>query len=105
MSMEISYWGAFRGRGGAPMLILEDSKTPYTWNKINGEARAKIVAENKGVFAPPFLKDGDVVLAQVRLQPPRSAALVRGVNSTETRAIDDEHLCISRKEAWVLPRG
>lgn len=62
--MEISYWGAFRGRGGGPMLILEDSKTSYTWNKINGEARAKIVAENKGVFAPPFLKDGDVVLAQ-----------------------------------------
>ncbi len=70
MEYELYYWPSIQGRGEFVRLALEDASAKYT-DVARGEGGVKaLMAVLKGThgvppFAPPVLKHGDVVLAQV----------------------------------------
>lgn len=69
---ELFYWPGLPGRGEFVRLALEDTDTAYT-DVARGEGGVRAmqrIMEGDGVigpppFAPPFLRDGELVLAQV----------------------------------------
>jgi glutathione S-transferase len=69
MSYELYYWPSIQGRGEFIRLALEDAGTKYTdvARKANGVDRMFKAMARHGVFAPPFLKDGKVVIAQTAM--------------------------------------
>ncbi|MEZ4407740.1 MAG: glutathione S-transferase [Polyangiales bacterium] len=70
MEYELYYWPSIQGRGEFVRLALEDASAKYT-DVARGDGGVKaLMALLKGSqgtppFAPPILKHGDVVLAQV----------------------------------------
>lgn len=70
MEYELYYWPSIQGRGEFVRLALEDASVKYT-DVARGDGGVKaLMAVLKGAhgtppFAPPILKHGDVVLAQV----------------------------------------
>jgi glutathione S-transferase len=70
MKFELFYWPGIQGRGEIPRLILEDAGANYVdvGREPNGMKRMKSVLDGNepGLlpFAPPFLRAGDVWLAQ-----------------------------------------
>lgn len=70
MEYELYYWPSIQGRGEFVRLALEDASAKYT-DVARGDGGVKaLMALLKGAqgtppFAPPILKHGDVVLAQV----------------------------------------
>jgi len=69
MSYELYYWPSIQGRGEFVRLALEDAGADYVdvARRKNGvEVLLKKLRQFR-VFAPPFLKDGKVVVAQTAL--------------------------------------
>ncbi len=73
MSYELFYWPGLQGRGELVRLALEDTDTPYVdvaRSPSHGGMKAlqKLLAgegvEGPPPFAPPFLRSGDLVVAQ-----------------------------------------
>jgi glutathione S-transferase len=71
MGYQLYYWPGIQGRGEFVRLALEDSGVAYE-DVARGKggmdqmmAMMKGAAENKPPFAPPFLKSGKLVIAQV----------------------------------------
>lgn len=70
--IELYYWPGIQGRGELIRLALEDSATPYVDVARGPEGmaalRAMMSVESAGdgpvPFAPPIVRDGDLVLAQ-----------------------------------------
>ena len=71
MAYELFHWPAIQGRGEFVRLALEEAQAPYVdvARRRGGEARMlRIMADTKATtppFAPPFLKSGRQVIAQV----------------------------------------
>lgn len=68
MTYELYYWTGIQGRGEFVRLALEEAGSPYR-DVAREKGDGVIEAFGKNIdtpsFAPPFLKDGDVVLGQV----------------------------------------
>lgn len=67
MAYELYYWSSIQGRGEFVRLALEDAAVAYRDmnREIGEEAAASLMARaDTPSFAPPFLKDGDVVVGQ-----------------------------------------
>jgi glutathione S-transferase len=74
MSYELHYWPTIQGRGEFVRLALEATGTPYvdvardTKGKGRGEAAMLRYLQDENLthppFAPPFLKDGDLIVGQ-----------------------------------------
>jgi glutathione S-transferase len=74
MAYEFYYWPSIQGRGEFVRLALEEAGADYIdvargpKNKGSGEAALMAVLERDDIsyppFAPPFLKNGDVVIGQ-----------------------------------------
>jgi glutathione S-transferase len=66
MAYELFYWPSIQGRGEFVRLALEDSGTEYVDVARGKDGTSKMLALMEGVarpqFAPPFLRDGDVVV-------------------------------------------
>lgn len=73
MHYELYYWPGIQGRGELPRLVLEDTGTPYVdvGRQPGGMERIKqVLAGGQPAllpFAPPFLRAGEVWLAQSAL--------------------------------------
>lgn len=71
MRYQLFYWPGIQGRGEFVRLALEDSGAAYddvargTGGMDKMMAMMKGAAEKKPPFAPPFLKSGRIVIAQV----------------------------------------
>lgn len=71
MAYELFYWSGLQGRGEFVRLAFEAAGTPYTDVALepDGDARMMALLDDPGLatppFAPPFLRDGDLVVAQV----------------------------------------
>lgn len=70
MSYALYYWTGLQGRGEFVRLSLEDAGAPYTdVARIEGDDAMTPFLEGKHAgalpFAPPFLRSGDLVIAQV----------------------------------------
>jgi glutathione S-transferase len=74
MTYELYYWPEIQGRGEFVRLALEDAGAPYIdVARERGKGRGvaamtKIMRASTGVgtpFAPPFLRDGDVLVSHV----------------------------------------
>jgi len=71
MRYEFFYWPTIQGRGEFVRLALEEAQAPYVdvARRSGGEARMfRMIADGKVTnppFAPPFLKSGKLVIAQV----------------------------------------
>ncbi|KPL48471.1 glutathione S-transferase [Xanthomonas axonopodis] len=70
MHYQLYYWTGLQGRGEFVRLALEDSGAAYTdVARIQGDEAMTAFLQGEQVgaqpFAPPFLKAGDVVVAQV----------------------------------------
>jgi glutathione S-transferase len=69
MPYELYYWPSIQGRGEFIRLALEDAGAEYidvARGKNGVDAMFKAMARH-GVFAPPFLKHGKLVVAQTAL--------------------------------------
>jgi len=69
MPYELYYWPSIQGRGEFIRLALEDAGADYVdvARKKNGvEVMFKAMARH-GVFAPPFLRHGKIVVAQTAM--------------------------------------
>ena len=66
MKYELFYWPGIQGRGEFIRLALEDAGAEYVdvARGANGVERMFAAMKRHRVFAPPFLKSGNVVLAQ-----------------------------------------
>ena len=67
MAYELYYWSGIQGRGEFVRLALEDAGADYRdMNREEGDsAAAKLMAQSgTPSFAPPFLKDGEIVVGQ-----------------------------------------
>lgn len=68
--LELYYWPTIQGRGEFVRLALEDAGAPYRDMARSATGMRKMMRALAGgapgllPFAPPFLKDGDVVVAQ-----------------------------------------
>jgi glutathione S-transferase len=67
---ELYYWPSIQGRGEFVRLALEEAGAPYV-DVARGKGGVKAMMKTMGgdktmppMFAPPFLKDGDFVIAQ-----------------------------------------
>jgi glutathione S-transferase len=70
MRYELYYWPGIQGRGEFPRLVLEDAGADYVdvARGRGGIAKMDKLRDQLGfVFAPPFLRAGDVVFAQTAL--------------------------------------
>ena len=71
MSYEFYYWPGIQGRGEFVRLALEQTGANYTdvARKKGGIEKMRAIVAGDAVgalpFAPPFLKDGDLIIAQV----------------------------------------
>ena len=71
MPYELFYWPTIQGRGEFVRLALEEAQAPYVdvARRRGGEARMfRMIADQRAgrpPFAPPFLKSGKLVIAQV----------------------------------------
>jgi glutathione S-transferase len=67
---ELYYWPTIQGRGEFIRLALEEAGAPYSdvARRPGGMKKMMKMLSGEGVamapFAPPFLKDGDLVIAQ-----------------------------------------
>src|SRR5690349_16866365 len=69
MPYELYYWPSIQGRGEFIRLALEDAGADYVdvARQKNGvEVMFKAMARH-GVFAPPFLRHGKIVVAQTAM--------------------------------------
>jgi glutathione S-transferase len=70
MSYELYYWSGIQGRGEFVRLALEDAGADYVdvAAQPNGDEKLMAFIEkgdlHRPPFAPPFLRDGDLVIAQ-----------------------------------------
>ncbi len=70
MAYELFYWSGIQGRGEFVRLALEDAGADYVdvARRPNGEAAMMKLIKSDGEphipFAPPFLRDGDLILGQ-----------------------------------------
>lgn len=74
MAYELYYWDGLQGRGEFVRLALEEAKAPYVdatrGNRADGQGEQAMLAllssktEPLIPFAPPFLKDGDLIVSQ-----------------------------------------
>jgi glutathione S-transferase len=66
MTYELYYWPGIQGRGEFVRLALEYSGTPYldVARGRGGMKKMFSLMEREGVFAPPFLRSGKVVVFQ-----------------------------------------
>jgi len=72
MTYELYYWDGIQGRGEFVRLVLEDAKAPYvdvTREPERGTAEMmsylRSVSEPRLPFAPPFLRDGHLIISHV----------------------------------------
>jgi glutathione S-transferase len=71
MTYELYYWDGLQGRGEFVRLALEEAGAPYVdvARGRGGTAKMMRVLEGRSEpfapFAPPFLKDGDVIVSHV----------------------------------------
>jgi glutathione S-transferase len=71
MAYELYYWSGLQGRGEFVRLALEEAGADYVDVARAGDGMAammkllKSASEPHIPFAPPFLRDGDLILAQV----------------------------------------
>jgi glutathione S-transferase len=68
MAYELYYWTGLQGRGEFIRLALEEAGAPYRdVAREDGDAAMEAIlsATDTPSFAPPFLKDGDVIVGQV----------------------------------------
>jgi glutathione S-transferase len=69
MSYDLWYWPGIEGRGEFIRLVLEGAGIPYRdrARELGAEAMMQDLAKRQGFkpFAPPYLVDGDFVIAQV----------------------------------------
>lgn len=70
MTYQLYYWTGIQGRGEFVRLALEDAQAPYVdvaREEGDGVMTAWLDGEHEGAlpFAPPFLKSGRLVIAQV----------------------------------------
>jgi len=70
MAYELYYWPGIQGRGEFVRLALEDAGADYVdvaRGKEGMKAMTRVLrgAEPQAPFAPPFLKDGDVIVSHV----------------------------------------
>lgn len=71
MTYELYYWDGIPGRGEFVRLVLEEAGAPYR-EMGKGKAGTKAIMEQLGdkagpypPLAPPFLKDGDLIVSHV----------------------------------------
>lgn len=70
MTYELYYWSGIQGRGEFVRLALEDAGADYVDIAVqpNGDEKLMAFIERDDLlrppFAPPFLRDGDLVIAQ-----------------------------------------
>jgi glutathione S-transferase len=70
MTYQLYYWPGLQGRGEFVRLALEDADAPYEDVARSGEEGMAAMtallagARNPVAFAPPVLRDGDIVLSQ-----------------------------------------
>ncbi len=70
MAYELYYWPTIQGRGEFVRLALEEAGAEYVdvARRRGGMAAMQLLMDGAGAahppFAPPFLKDGDVLIAQ-----------------------------------------
>jgi glutathione S-transferase len=70
MAYELFYWSGIQGRGEFVRLALEETGADYldVARRAGGEAAMMKLIKSDGEphipFAPPFLRDGDLILAQ-----------------------------------------
>ncbi|WP_426956327.1 glutathione S-transferase [Muricoccus radiodurans] len=67
--IELHYWPGLQGRGEFVRLALEEAGVPYRDVALEGDAEALMAAlqdpaQRHPAFAPPFLKDGRLVIGQ-----------------------------------------
>lgn len=77
MPYELYYWDGLQGRGGFVRLALEDAGAAYVEiahgaeSEGFGEAAIMKILESSPErfipFAPPFLKDGDLIVPQAAI--------------------------------------
>src|ERR1700735_4294305 len=113
MAYELYYWPGLQGRGEFIRLALEDAGAEYIdVARLSGPGRGvaammKILKSGDAPqipFAPPFLRDGDLVLAQVanilmylgpklRLAPKQAALrhVANGLQMTITDIVAEIH--------------
>lgn len=74
MAYELHYWDGLQGRGEFVRLALEEARAPYVdvarGSKEDGQGMSAMMAELESdgpypPFAPPFLKDGDLIVPHV----------------------------------------
>jgi glutathione S-transferase len=110
MAYELYYWPDIQGRGEFVRLALEEAGVPYVdvaRAKSSGGVKAMMAMledEARPPFAPPFLRDGDVVVSHVanildylapklKLAPGDEASRVfaRGLQLTITDLVSEVH--------------
>jgi glutathione S-transferase len=113
MPYELYYWDGLQGRGEFVRLALEEAQAEYLdvarlSGRGHGEAAMMRILNSKSEphlpFAPPFLKDGDLIISQVanillHLGPklglaPKSAAqrlIANGLQLTITDIVAEVH--------------
>ena len=73
MPYELYYWDGLQGRGEFVRLALEEARAPYVdvargEGDDLGESAMMAILQSKTApfipFAPPFLKDGDLIVSQ-----------------------------------------
>lgn len=70
MAYELYYWSGIQGRGEFVRLVLEDAGADYVDIALqpNGDERLMALLDRDDLlrppFAPPFLRDGDLVVGQ-----------------------------------------
>lgn len=71
MTYELYYWDGIPGRGEFVRLVLEEAAAPYR-EMGKGDAGTRVIMSHLGddagpyaPFAPPFLKDGQVIISHV----------------------------------------
>lgn len=70
MSYELYYWSGIQGRGEFVRLALEDASADYLDIALEPQGDEKLMAviekdeQTQPPFAPPFLRDGALVIAQ-----------------------------------------
>ncbi len=109
MTYELYYWPGIQGRGEFVRLALEEAGAPYVdvareRGPGRGVAAMMKVLKGGGPFAPPFLKDGEIVVSHVAnilaylapklgLAPPTEALsrFANGLQLTVTDLVAEVH--------------
>ncbi|TWF52161.1 glutathione S-transferase [Neorhizobium alkalisoli] len=111
MAYELYYWDGLQGRGEFIRLALEDAGADYLDVARTGVGSQKMMEYLKGKhgyaelpFAPPFLKDGDILVSHVanilsylgpklKLSPEdvKSATFLNGLQLTITDFVAEVH--------------